>query len=101
MTGVIAKLERGGLDNEPAGPFHEPAPIRPPTKFTICNDMQSRLCLRPHDIADNLILQLLELGIAHLIGGVAAEGLPERDRPQQAADVISPNGGRPSRAGIR
>jgi hypothetical protein len=33
---------------------------------------------------------LLELGIAHLIGGVAAEGLPERDRPQQAADVISP-----------
>jgi hypothetical protein len=44
--------------------------------------------LHRDDVADALVLQLAEFGVADLLRGVAAKGLPQRGGAKQAADVV-------------
>ena len=44
--------------------------------------------LHRDDVTDALVLQRAEFGVAHFPGGMPAEGLSQRCRAQQAADVV-------------
>ena len=88
VAGVVAEFERGGLDGEAVGALDEAPPIGAAAEFSVGHDLEADLLLHGEDVADALILQFAELGVADLPGGMAAEGLPQRGGAQQAADVI-------------
>ena len=41
-------------------------------------------------IADALVLDALEFGVADLVPAMRPEGLPQRGRPEQTADMVGP-----------
>ena len=88
VAGVVAEFERGGLDGEAVGALDEASPVGAAAEFAVGHDLEADLLLHGEDVADALILQFAELGVADLLGGMPAEGLPQRRRAQQAADVI-------------
>ena len=85
---VVAKLQQRGTDLEALGALHEPPPIGAAAEFAIAHHLEPDLLLHREDVADALVLQLAELGIADFPGGMPAERLPQRGGAQQAADMI-------------
>ena len=94
---VVAKLEQRGAHLEALGALHEPAPIGAAAELAVGHDLEPDLLLHADGVADAVILDAHELVVADLVAGVAAEGLAQRRRPQQASDVI----GAKRRAAVR
>ena len=84
----LRNLERGGLDGEALGALDEAPPVGAAAEFAVGYHLEPDLLLHRKDVADALVLQFAEFGVANLLGGMAAEGLPQRGGAQQAADVI-------------
>ena len=59
---VVAELEDGGLDLEAAAALDEAAPVGAAAELAVGDDLQARLLLQPHDVADGLVLDLGECG---------------------------------------
>jgi hypothetical protein len=88
MAGIVAELERSWLDAETLRSVDKTPPVGAAPEFSIRDHLQSHAFLHGYDVADALILQLDELGIADLFSRVPAEGLAQGLGAQQAADVI-------------
>src|SRR4029079_7291968 len=88
VAGVVAEYERVVLEGEAVGALDEAPPIGTAAEFAVAHHLEPDLLLHRNDVADAFVLQGREFGIADLLRGMAAEGLPQRGGAQQAADVI-------------
>jgi hypothetical protein len=88
VAGVVAEFERGGPDGKAVCALDEAPPVGAAAKFAVAHHLEPDLLLHCEDVADALVLQLAEFGVADLSGGMPAESLPQRSGAQQAADVI-------------
>ena len=66
MAGIIAKLERCGLDAETFRPLDEAPPIGAASEFSVRDNLKPHALLQRHNIANAFILQLFEFGVADL-----------------------------------
>ena len=89
---VVAEPELRAADLEAVGALDEAAPVGAAPELAVGHDAEAGLLLQPHDVADALVLDTGEFRVADLGRGVAAERLAQRRRPQQAADVVGPEG---------
>ena len=75
VAGVVAELERGRLDGEAVGALDEAAPVGAAAEFAVGHHLEPDLLLHGDHVADALVLQFAEFGVADLPGRMAAEGL--------------------------
>ena len=99
MAVIVAKLEDRGLDRKAIDPLDEASPIGTAPEFAVGNDLQPDLLLHLHDIADAAIGNLCKMRVIDALAGVLAhviaECLAQHLRPQQAADMVGAERGRP------
>ena len=97
VAAVVAKLEQRRAHLEALRAFHEAAPIGAAAELAVGHDRKPDLLLHVNGLAHAIVLDARELGLADLVAGMAPERLPQRRRPQQAADVV----GAKRRAAVR
>jgi hypothetical protein len=88
MAGIIAKLERCGLDAETFRPLDEAPPIRAASEFSVRDNLKPHALLQRHNITNAFILQLFEFGVADLSVRVLAKCLAQDLWAQQASHMI-------------
>ena len=94
MALVVTELERGRFDLEARRALDETPPVGAAAEFAVGDDLQADFLLKSDHVADALILQPCEFAVVDFLGGVAAEGLAQHLRAQQAANVITSMGSR-------
>lgn len=93
---VVAELEDQVPHRKAVGKFDEAAPIGTAAEFAVGHDAEARLLLQTQHIADAVVLDPGEVGVAQLFLRMLAKGVPQPRGPQQAADMIGAEG-RPTR----
>src|SRR5207249_2876903 len=73
---------------EPVHRLDEMTPVRRPPELAVGHQVEPEVLLHLHNVCDGLVLNASEFGVAELAGPVPAKRLPQRRRPQQAADVM-------------
>src|SRR5262249_57735070 len=90
VAAVVAELEQRGADLEPLGALDQPAPIGAAAELAVGDDRKPDLLLHAHRGADAVVRYARELAVVDLADGMAPKALPQRGRPQHAADVVGP-----------